>query len=75
MRPVASVSMHVALAEAEKAATDAAAALHAMGTSASHMKYVPFRYGMKVYTEQRLHFMTALRDMGAAGDEIMMHVR
>ena len=70
VRPVASVSMDAALAEAKKAAADAASALNAMGTSASNMKYAPFRYGMKVYTEQRLQFMVALRDMGAGGGSV-----
>ena len=59
--------MDAALAEAERAAADAAAALEGAGSSASHMKFLPFKYGMKVYTEQRLHFMTVLRDAGEAG--------
>ena len=67
VRPVAAKPMDAALAEAEKAAADAASALESAGTSASHMKYMPFKLGMKVYTEQRLHFVRLLKGMGAKG--------
>ena len=67
VRPVESVSMEAALAEAEKATTEAAAAIESAGTSASHMKFMPFKVGMKVFTEQRLHYIKVLRDMGARG--------
>ena len=33
------------------------------GSSASAMKFLPYRVGMKVYTEQRLHYMKMLSDM------------
>jgi hypothetical protein len=66
VRPVESAPMDGALADAQKAAAEAAAALEGVGTSASHQKFLPFRYGLKVYTEQRLHFMQVLREMGAA---------
>ena len=63
VRPVETTGMDTALAEAKKAAEEAAMALESSGTSASHMKYKPFRWGMKVYTEQRLGFMTMLDEM------------
>lgn len=65
VRPVEMISMEAALAEAEKAATEAAAAFESSGTSASNMKFKPFRWGMKVFTEQRLAFMRKLDEMAA----------
>mmetsp|Transcript_118928 Transcript_118928/g.296757 ORF Transcript_118928/g.296757 Transcript_118928/m.296757 type:complete len:435 (-) Transcript_118928:274-1578(-) len=58
------VPMKTAVKEAEKAAADAAEDLAKAGTSASNMKYQPFRVGMKVYTEQRLHYIQQLNAMG-----------
>ena len=66
VRPVEAIGMDAALAAAEKAAAEAATALESTGKSASHMKFLPFKLGMKVYTEQRLHFMRVLRDMAPA---------
>lgn len=63
VRPVDAMPMDTALAQAEKAAADAATALESAGTSASAMKYTPFKLGMKVYTEQRLQYIKVLRDM------------
>lgn len=63
VRPVEANAMDAALADAEKAAADAAAALESAGTSASHMKFKPFKFGMKVYTEQRLGFMRVLDEL------------
>ena len=65
VRPVEAKGMDAALAEAEKAAADAATAFENAGTSASHMKFKPFKYGMKVYTEQRLGFMRVLDEKAA----------
>ena len=67
VRPVEAIPMDKALDEAGKAVAEAAKALENAGTSASHMKFMPFKLGMKVYTEQRLHFMTVLKDMGGRG--------
>ena len=67
VRPVEAKPMDKALAEAEKAAAEAAMALETMGSSASNAKFQPFRFGMKVYTEQRLHFMQVLRGMAPTG--------
>ena len=67
--PVKTIPMERALKEAETAAQSAAADLANAGTSASSMKYQAFRFGMQVYTEQRLHFLQLLNEMGggAAG--------
>ena len=65
VRPVETKAMDAALAEAEKAAADAAAAFENTGSSASNMKFKPFRFGLKVFTEQRLGFMRVLNEMAA----------
>lgn len=64
VRPVDAKPMDKVVAEAEKAAAEAATAFETAGTSASHMKYQPFKFGMKVFTEQRLHFVKVLHSMG-----------
>lgn len=66
VRSASVTPMAVALKEAEKAAEEAAFALANAGTSASNMKYLPFRIGMKVYTEQRLFFLKVLHEMDPA---------
>ena len=77
VRPVDSTPMEKALAEAEKAAEEALKSLESAGTSASHMKYLPFKFGMKVYTEQRLGFLRKLNEMGGKSSmsEAMSEVR
>ena len=50
--------------EAEDAAAQAASDLANAGTSPSAMKYAARRLGMKVYTEQRLHYVKKLKEMG-----------
>ena len=67
VRPVEAVGMDAALAEAEKAAAEAAAAFESCGSSTSNLKFKPFRFGLKVYTEQRLGFMRVLDGMAAKG--------
>ena len=65
VRPVEARPMDKALADAEKAAAEAAASFGAISpdkATPSQMKYVPFKLGMKVYTEQLRHFLTVLRD-------------
>jgi len=57
VKSVASTPMAKALAQAEKDVTDAVDALAKTPDSASGRKYLAFRLGMTVYTEQRLHFM------------------
>ena len=57
------VPMEAAIKEAAQAADEAAASLANAGSSASAMKFLPYRVGMKVYTEQRLHYMKMLSDM------------
>lgn len=66
VKPVDAPSMEAALAAATKAAAEAVTALEGAGKSASAMKFQPFKLGMKVYTEQRLRFMSMLRDKGKA---------
>ena len=63
---VAPVPMAETLKEAEAAARDAAEALQKAGSSASNLKYKPYRLGMSVYTEQRLHFLRQLSETGPA---------
>ena len=57
------VPMEAALKEAADAADEAAAAVANSGSSASAMKYLPYKVGMKVYTGQRLYYMKMLSDM------------
>lgn len=61
------VKMDAALKEAAKAAVEAADGLAKTGTSPSNLKYLPYRVGMKVYTEQRLEFLRLLDEMAKAG--------
>ena len=63
VKPVPSLKMDAALKEAEKAAGDAAKAVASAGSSASNKKYMPYKLGMKVYTEQRLAFLQMLESM------------
>ena len=65
--PVKAIPMARALQEADTAAKSAAAELAKAGTSASSKKYLAFRVGMQVFTEQRLHFLQRLSEMGGAG--------
>ena len=67
VRPVAKMPMAEALAQAEAAAAAATVALESAGESTSQMKFRPFKYGMVVYTEQRLAFLRVLNDMGGGG--------
>ena len=62
--PVKTVPMEKAVQEAEAAAEQAASDLANAGTSPSAMKYAARRLGMKVYTEQRLHYVKKLKEMG-----------
>eukprot|EP00928_Gymnodinium_smaydae_P010955 TRINITY_DN14118_c0_g1_i1.p1 TRINITY_DN14118_c0_g1~~TRINITY_DN14118_c0_g1_i1.p1 ORF type:complete len:468 (-),score=47.52 TRINITY_DN14118_c0_g1_i1:240-1604(-) len=66
LKPVDTIPMDTALANAEKEAAEAKKSLEQSGSSASHLKYLPFRTGMKVYTEQRLHFLRMLIEMAAS---------
>ena len=54
------------LKEADAAAKAAAKAFKESGTSAGQLKFRPFKYGMMVYTEQRLAFLKVLD--GAGGE-------
>ena len=65
--PVETIRMEKALHEAEVAAQAAADDLANAGTSPSAMRYLGYRIGMQVYTEQRLHFIRRLSEMGKAG--------
>ena len=64
--PVETIRMEKALHEAEVAAQAAADDLANAGTSPSAMRYLGYRIGMQVYTEQRLHFIRRLSEMGKA---------
>lgn len=66
VRKVPCASMGKALKTAQKAADKAALDLKNQKSTPSAMKYAAFRTGMKVYTEQRLHFMKFLSGEGAS---------
>ena len=58
------------LKEAEKVAEAAASDLAKAGTSAGAQKYAAFRFGLQIYTEQRLHWQLEqhhLRLLSACG--------
>merc|ERR1712232_814522 len=63
---VPSTAMAKALREAQVEADEAATALANQKDTASAMKFAAFRFGMKVYTEQRLYYMAKLRDRAGA---------
>lgn len=65
--PVKTMPMAKALQQAEAAAQSAVDDLAKAGTSASSMKFLGYRVGMQVYTEQRLHFLQRLSEMGGDG--------
>lgn len=65
--PVKTIPMAKALQEAEAASQSAVDDLAKAGTSASSMKFLAYRVGMQVYTEQRLHFLQRLSKMGGDG--------
>ena len=67
VKPVEALKMDAVLKEAQKAAKEAVAALESSGTSASAMKYAPYKLGVKVFTEQRLTFLKVLNDMAGKG--------
>jgi len=67
VRKVPSVSMAKALSQARAEAESAAADLANQRDTPSAMKYAAFRYGMKVYTEQRLVYLQRL--VGDGGGE------
>jgi len=67
LKAVAGAPMAKVLAQAEKDATDAIDALAKTPDSASGRKYLAFRLGMKVYTEQRLKFVQQLAGQAGSG--------
>lgn len=68
VKKVPSMSMAAAIRQAQQAADEAAEALRNQKETAAAMKYAAFRNGMKVYTEQHLHYvqMLAMQTRGAA---------
>jgi hypothetical protein len=60
VHPVECLPISKALKEATKAAEKAALELSNQKSTPSAMKYAAFRMGMKMYTEQRLHYMQLL---------------
>jgi len=64
VKSVRSAPMAKVLVQAEKDLTKAEEALATTPDSASGRKYLAFRIGMKVYTEQRLQFIRQLAGLG-----------
>merc|ERR1740129_2659421 len=64
VKAVRSAPMAKVLVQAEKDLTEAEEALATTPDSASGRKYLAFRIGMKVYTEQRLQFIRQLAGLG-----------